>query len=270
MSTAVQTRPITPAPPRSGWTWPIRISIVVLSLTLLAAGSASIVGSFFQVTRTTTRTFPAGVRQVQITSGTGDVTVRTGPTAATVLTNRLTSGFRQAEHSEKLVGGVLYATGKCRGNYAIADSCASDLILTVPSGTTVTVLNAYGDTTVNTTSTITVTSSSGDIHLTGGHGAIRATTKNGDVRGSRLAAGTVYARSSNGDVSLKFARTPGHVTALSQVADVDVVVPHDGTSYRVTAKAGVGERNVEVPTASASGRTIIASSSVGDVSVRTG
>ena len=58
--------------------------------------------------------------------------------------------------------------------------------------------------------------------------------------------------------------------ATSDNGRVDVVVPDDGTAYRVDLQSDNGSETIEVPVDSASDRTITAHSANGSVTVRTG
>jgi hypothetical protein len=60
------------------------------------------------------------------------------------------------------------------------------------------------------------------------------------------------------------------VTVHSSAGDVDVVVPPVDGGYRVEADTGAGDQHVDVPVDPRSSRVVDATTSAGDVAVRSG
>ena len=83
--------------------------------------------------------------------------------------------------------------------------------------------------------------SSGDVNVRGLGGDVALRTASGDVNASDLAAGTVQAVTSSGDVELDFRLAPRDVDAATASGDVDVALP-SGQTYRVEADTGSGDR----------------------------
>lgn len=253
---------------RSRWTVPIRVlAALVAGVVVLAAAATA---SAFFLTRTVTEhsTIAGPVRRVEITNDTGDVRIRATDRTGAALTASGSSAFETAEHHEQLVDGVLQITGSCSGSEAFASTCAMDLSVQVAPGTVVDVHSGTGDVTViGISGPMTVDTGTGDIRVdgVGGGGTVRANTGIGDVTGTRLASGIVDVRSDTGDLQLFFVTRPDQLQARTGIGDIRVMVPDDGTSYRVRAETGIGDRQVGVPTSPDSERVAFLKSGTGDL-----
>jgi hypothetical protein len=113
----------------------------------------------------------------------------------------------------------------------------------------------------------TLTTRSGDVVVTGLQGDAVLTSASGDVRARDLAAGTVTAKTSSGDVGLDLATAPTSASAITSAGDVLVAVPGD-VAYRVETATSAGDKRVSVRTDPSAPHTIVARSSAGDVTVR--
>lgn len=96
---------------------------------------------------------------------------------------------------------------------------------------------------------------------------VDAGTSGGDITGSGLAAGTLDASTSGGNVNLAFAAVPDNVDASTTGGDVTITVPQG--SYAVQAGTDGGQNDVAVPIDNASAHRIKAHSDGGDVTVKT-
>ena len=95
-------------------------------------------------------------------------------------------------------------------------------------------------------------------------------TDNGRVEGIQLRSQRSTADSDNGRVQLEFAAAPTTVVATTDNGRVEVVVPDDGTAYRVDLRATTAARPIEVPIDPASHRTITVRTDNGSATARTG
>ena len=121
-----------------------------------------------------------------------------------------------------------------------------------------------------TTGPITVDGDNGSVRLADVSGPLQVSTDNGRVEGTRLRSQQVTADSDNGRVQLEFDEAPTTVIATTSNGRVEVVVPDDGTAYRVDVRTSNGSETIEVPIDSASQRTISVRTSNGSATVRTG
>src|SRR4051812_1701489 len=111
------TRPIESAeqpPPQRRWDRPIQVGTAVVAGSAVLFGTLSIVAFAMIKTEHESHTFTTAVRQVEVTSDTGDVRVTTRASASTVVLNtRTRSAFSRPEHGAAVSDGVLEVTGSC-------------------------------------------------------------------------------------------------------------------------------------------------------------
>lgn len=190
-----------------------------------------------------------GVTNLVIASDAGDVRIGAGPdgSAQTARVLRWT-GDAKPEITDEVVGDTLRITVRCP-EAADGGQSAVDIMATLPAGGTV-------ETAVGT----------GDITIDGLAGQQSLTTAAGDVLGIGLRADRVEARSSAGEITLRFAVAPSRVQVSGVAGDVQVVLP-DGDAYVVEGGSETGEVMVTVAQDAAAGRRITASTGSGDVMV---
>jgi hypothetical protein len=262
-----------PAAPRAHrGLWPIRITAAVLALVVLLAGSASVISFFFVRKSTETTPISAPVRQVLVSTDTGDVVIRAAAAGEeTTVISKDRSAFRKAQHSIGVKDGVLAVSGACRGRFIIADSCSASFEIVVPPGSAVQVNSDTGDLRISgTSSSILAATKTGDVRVVGVSGSIRLRTNTGDVSGDQLKSDSMSAQTNTGDITLDFSTDPLQLSAAADTGDVQIRVPDDGTLYRVQSSTHTGDRSVDVPTATDSDRVIDANTSTGDIHIRSG
>ncbi len=110
-------------------------------------------------------------------------------------------------------------------------------------------------------------------------GGLRANGLAGDVDVSVTAGGVLLEDTSSqdvrvdvttGGVALGFVEPPGQVEVAATTGGVDIGVPEDGTSYDVRTSVTVGDAGVAVPRDDDAPRSIVASTTVGGISIHTG
>lgn len=230
----------------------LRVVGLVGVLGLVGLGAASLVAGFFEVRseRTTAATGPVGA--VDVDTATGDVEVRAGApgTPVTVTTTRRWS-FAEPTATVRETGGTLLLRGRCGdAPLQLLDRCDVTFTVTVPPGTRAVVRTATGD-----------------VRLAGRLGDVTVRTASGDVRFGGAGAGRAEVTTAAGDVDLEFAAPPAAVVARTAAGDVTVLVPPDGTAYRVTTQVAAGRATVQVPQDPAAARLLEVSASAGDVVV---
>ncbi|WP_139173756.1 hypothetical protein [Geodermatophilus telluris] len=183
-----------------------------------------------QVRHDSTSSVVPGVREVVVDIGAGPVTLRGGDGDAVGVRSTPHGLFTSsAAPRHELVDGVLRITSGCSG---FALHCWTEEEVTVPAGVPVRVHTGVGDVTA--------------VDL--------------DVPLFEVGAGA-------GTVTATFTGAPGEVRVDAGAAgNVEVVVP-DGR-YRVDADATVGPTEVQVDHDASAGRSIDASTGVGQVTVR--
>lgn len=200
--------------------------------------------------RTDTATVQGTVTAIAVTTGSGDVTVATGVAGSPVtVTTRRSWSFTEATGERTLVDGTLRLAARCPGGDLLS-RCRVGWTLTVPAGIAV-----------------TVTTSVGDVRVSGVGGPVAVRTGAGDVRLDRLRSDRVRVRTGTGDVTAGFVAAPGSVSVHADAGDVAVRLPAGGTGYRVTGTTGAGDRAVEVPLDSRSSHVVEVRTGTGDVVV---
>ena len=148
-----------------------------------------------------------------------------------VVRARISEGLRRTGEEQQVVGDTLQLRASCP-NFG-SNWCAVDYTLEVPR-----------------------------------HLALVIRTDDGPIEGSDLRSATVDADADHGRVSLAFAVPPEAVRATTDHGSVEVVVPDDGTAYRLDVETDHGERVEDVPIDSSSARSITIRTDHGDASVR--
>ena len=119
-----------------------------------------------------------------------------------------------------------------------------------------------------TTAAVDVNADNGSVELASVSGPLDVSTDNGRVEGVDLGSSTVTADSDNGRVALEFSVAPMTVVATTENGSVEVVVPDDGTAYRLSLDTDNGSTNPDVPTDPASDRSITLRTDNGSVTAR--
>lgn len=190
------------------------------------------------------------VDRVVIDADAGSVSLRPGPEGSAQVQRTLRwRGEQKPEFTQTVTGTTLTVTARCPDE---DDRCSTDLVVTVPPATS---------------SRTSVTA--GDIAVDDLTGAQDLTATTGRVGGRGLGAVPVTARTTTGQVSLRFAAPPPTVDAEATTGNVDVRVPV-GPVYAVAAQARTGTSRVEVADTPGAQNRISARSTTGNVSVTHG
>lgn len=190
------------------------------------------------------------VGRVVIDADAGSVSLRPGPEGSAQVQRTLRwAGEQRPEFTQSVSGNTLTITARCPDD---DDRCSTDLVVTVPPATSTRTSVTTGDITVD--------------DLTGAQD-LTATT--GRVGGRGLGAAPVTARTTTGQVSLRFAAPPPSVDAEATTGNVDVRVPV-GPVYAVAAQVQTGTSRVEVADSPGAPNRISARSATGNVSVTHG
>jgi hypothetical protein len=230
----------------------LRWSGLLLVLAMVGFGSTQVVTSFFRQSERSTTPLTGSVRQVVLGTNVGDVHVRAArPGEDSRLIRHDDWTFERAVVTSSIASGVLTVDTPCPDWGPVMQFCAVDFDLVVPAA-----------------ASVVIRTDTGDLSVRGMAGTVQASTSTGDISMVDLLAADVRATSSTGDVSVALARPPTSVQARTSTGDVRVVVPDDGSTYRLlSSSSSVGTRTVRVPTDPESTRMIDVSTSVGDISV---
>jgi hypothetical protein len=208
------------------------------------------------------RTF-AHSGELTIEAGMGELRLVQGRPSEVVV-KRWLRGKAASESSWTLTGGTLKLHANCT---VVFGDCGARYEVAVPPGASLKVKG--GDDSVSVTrlsQPVTVTTTGGDIWLTGTTGALRLVTREGRIGAARTVSPDVRARSDDGDIRLAFSTAPTKVDVRSNTGHVVTTVPDAVYAVTVESKNGA-ERSAFTDAGPRNGRTIIARSVDGDVRV---
>ncbi|NBE84615.1 DUF4097 family beta strand repeat-containing protein [Micromonospora rubida] len=218
---------------------------------ILVAGCDTL--SMRQLDFDTTET--VAVTRVVVRPGAGDVTVRgTGPTGQVRVKRVLRYHGAQPDTRYEVHGDELVLDSDC------GHRCSVSYDVTVPPGTAVRGEGGSGDIDLSQVSAVELRLGSGNIHVGGATGPVRAETGSGDVEvddvpgpatlragsGSitgRGLRGQVDAETGSGDVDLELS-APASARAHADSGNVDLIVP--AGRYRVRSSVGSGDADLGV------------------------
>jgi hypothetical protein len=241
MSTATQTRSLSPA----------RRAVLVIggifAIAVIAGGTWGLINQLGQTTDERRLTLTPTGQRLTIDAD-GDVRIDVGTGTDVQVTERIRHAIGRPRVEETSTPDGVALRGNCPW---YASNCSVDFVVTVPASISV-----------------DVDSSAGNVTVAGLAGSARLHSSAGDVRASGLRGEQVEARSSAGDVTLGFDAPPTTVIAHSSAGDVEIRLPDIEGGYQVHANTSAGDEKVDVANDPASGRRIDATSSAGDVTIR--
>jgi hypothetical protein len=284
MTNLIDTRPTGPAaplPPPRPTPRPVRRTpAAVRVLWKVFAGlliAATLVWGPYQVVtllaheeRVETESFAAaGITRLEISGASGSIDVEASERDTVEVRAEISDGLRATGESREVVDGVLQLHSTCP-NFG-SDFCWVNYELRVPRDLELVINGENGSISVaGSAAPVTIDGDNGSIMLLDMAGPLQLSTDNGRVEATQLRSDTVTADSDNGRVQLEFAAAPTTVVATSNNGRVEVVVPADGTAYRVDARTDSGSETIDVPTDPTSPRTITLRTDNGSVTARTG
>ena len=243
--------------------------IVILGLIAIVAGTIPLVSLAFGHTKVRTHTVAGPVKEIVVTSGSGDVELVPSDAAVEV---RETQHYivGQPKLNEDVADGVLTVDSYC-GHHTVALECYADLRVTVPAGVKVTVDADSGDVSARRIDVrdAQLRSASGDVaaDLAGRQRVVWAHSDSGNVDVSTRDVRAVDAQTDSGDVSVQAGGDPRSITGHSDSGGVDVTVP--AGDYAVDANTSSGKVDIDgISRDEHAPRTIEARTESGDVRLR--
>lgn len=227
----------------------VRALAVLLVVVAIAFGALNVVTWLGRASSSSAQSF-TGVRSVDVGTAFESVTLTgdaSGADRATVARTWSWS-LREPTMSARVVGGVLQVRSHCR--WDIGRGCSGTVRLVVPADVPVKVRSADGAVTLHDLhGRLEVGTADGAIHVAGATGALTLSTADGAITSTGTRSTQVTASTADGHVSLSFDVAPSTVRVSTADGGVDVLVPHDGTVYRVTTSTADGGTDIRVPNA---------------------
>jgi len=218
---------------------------VPIALVLIGWSAFSLVATIGQASFPVSATIPVQNGRVAVSTGGGDITVHRGQ--VTGGTARLTG---TVQYSLVRPGFTVGASGISLHCRLPTGNCGLNATLDVPSHTAV-----------------DLTTSGGNMQVSGIQGNVTLDSGGGDVDGSGLFSPHVTTGSGGGNVTLVFTAVPEHVKINSSGGDITIVVPSGNASYAITSNASGGDYHSTVPTNDASPHSIQVDSGGGNISI---
>lgn len=263
-------RPAEPAPPpRGGARLPLRILAVGLAVLLVVYGAFVLASLLGRETKTSSASFD-GVRVLELDTSFESVDVVAEPGATRVdMTRRWTWSTKEPSVSARVVGDRLVVSSSCPWSPGLP--CTGRVTLTVPPDLAVRGGTSDGHLLVDgVTGPLVLRTTDGGLELRGVSGRLRLASRDGSVDGTGLRSTNVTADTADGHVRLDFTVAPSSVQTATRDGSVEVLVPDDGTAYRVAVEVSDGSQHVRVPTDPKAAKRITVHTTDGSVTVGTG
>jgi hypothetical protein len=196
----------------------------------------------------------------------GEVNIVGVDSGRTTVERRLRWSLGRPWAVESVEGDTLTIRSRCGLLFTLR--CSSDFFIRLPRAATVNADSSADDVVATgLTGDVALASSAGDVEARSLRGRVALRSSAGDVFGADLGSAQVDARSSAGDVELRFTAPPSRVDANSSAGDVRVTLPAGIETYNVQAESTAGEVFTDVRTDPSSTRTLNLRSSAGEVTV---
>ncbi|MFQ5948132.1 MAG: DUF4097 domain-containing protein [Acidimicrobiia bacterium] len=225
-------------------------------------------------------TEPVTSLEIEASAGNVDIVATDDGALRVDLELRFTGSTPEVERT--IDEGRLVIRHGCRGLQAV---CAVDYHVRLPAGVAVTLDSGSGDvaidgltadvivqvgsgdlTLTDLTGDVTVHSGSGNITVTEASSALNLQTSSGNITGLRLTSLEVDLATSSGHIEVSFEAAPSGFDARTRSGHITVKVPK-GVPYRISATALSGTVHVEVPTDSNAPRSMVITTSSGNVEI---
>ena len=219
--------------------------LVVVLLAILLPVGLVLADIAFEATKVTTHTFPGPIDEIVVRSDGGDVELVPARGRGVQVRETRHYVLREPTLERDVADGVLTLEVRCGASFV---TCFSDLRMSVPAGTKLTLDTGAGDVEARAIDAheARVDSDSGDIRLelAGRQRLVRAHADSGDVDVVTRAVTAVDARTDSGDVVVT-TRAARDVEA--QTDSGDVVVAASARPRRIVAGTDSGDVRVVVP-----------------------
>jgi len=209
---------------------------------------------------------PVRVLELDVDAGRVEIVAGEGDTTTVTRTRRYFQGAPVVR--EGMVEGVFRLESECPRFIALR--CRVDHRVEVPARVSVKVRTQRGSVSVaGVAGMVEVDTGAGNVRLTGTQGPFRVTTDAGMVDGDDLVAMFLDVTTGAGNIRLSFAEPAGRLGLRSGAGNIDVALPAAEGGYRVAADARAGEVDVTVEENPGGNRAVIATSTAGNIRVRT-
>jgi len=210
--------------------------------------------------------FPAGARQVTVTTSGGNVLLRQVSGSHGTLTGTGVYSLIRPRVTEHFAGGQARVGYDCAP--LPAGNCGLNATLSVPGGTTVTVATGGGDVdAVGTTGHISLYTSGGNVTANQVAGPVLLSTDGGDIQATAVTATQVTAETAGGNIDIVFTTVPRDVEVSTDGGDVTIVLPPGTARYHVIANTAGGDVTDTLQRDASAPNLITATSGGGNITI---
>lgn len=268
MSTNPTTETPGARPPRSGTTRVLTwVGIVIVAIVLIAVAIAVAVTLFRStpVQQTADVTAP---ENVIVDVSNAEMRFAPSPDADLHVTLRGAYTGPRPELMTTTANGETRVTGGCPSG-SIFTRCDVNLEVAIPASLPLTVNGSNGRITARElTGTVDISTTNGVLETTAMSGPVSLTTTNGVILVRDSRSPELTAQTTNGGIQVDFSQPPMTMTAATTNGAVEVKVPNDATTYRVSAQTTNGAVDTDaVPSDPSSARTLNLSTTNGPVTL---
>jgi hypothetical protein len=249
MSTNIATQP--PFSTSVGVRLVLKLVVALFAAAFIAGGALALLNLMSRHTFTVRSSY-AGVRSLNVDSGTGDLQLTGVSTGARLTTvEHVTEDLETPQRVAMFDGSrLLNLGGHC--SFLMSIECSVDYDIAVPSGVGVRASSGAGGiiaTGLTTTAAISLHSGAGDVNVTG------------------ISAPTVHIDAGAGNITARLTTPPTDLQASSGAGDIVLTVPN--VAYDLSASSGAGTVSHRgLRTDPNSPRRINVSAGAGDITIR--
>jgi hypothetical protein len=212
-------------------------------------------------------TFPAGTGPYSAAVSGGDMQLSQSAAGPARLSGKATYALIRPTVTEHASGGSAAFAYDCAS--VPAGNCSLNADMTVPNGSDVSVSTSGGNVTVTgTTGDVTLSTGGGDVTASNAAGDLILRTDGGNIKGTAITATRLSATTGGGDVEIDFTQVPRDITVSTRGGNVIIVVPPGTTHYNVSATTAGGSVSDTVPLNTSSPDKITVTSGGGDIAIR--
>ncbi|MEU4288460.1 DUF4097 family beta strand repeat-containing protein [Kribbella sp. NPDC026596] len=239
---------------------------IAISVALILGGVYWALTGLTEGTKTSQDSYPVQGDELRVDTTSAEVEVRAGDGPDVQVERQFERNVFGSDPKEKYDNGKLELRDSGCG--FLSFGCKTSYILTVPKDVKLTLSSSSGDITVSGLSGgADLTSSSGSIEVHDVGGSLRLESSSGDLEAQGLTATTVTTESSSGSVDLDFAVAPQSVDSKASSGDVSIRIPSGAEAYKVDTDTSSGDESANVKIDPNATRTLKAKTSSGDVTI---
>lgn len=228
---------------------------------------------------------PVHSRTVAVAVDSGQISLRRGTAGLVRITGTAHYALIRPSITSQSTFEQTSVRSSCR---SLTWPCSFDYAVAIPGGVDTKISDAVGHLTASGLGgRLALESDAGDIRASALTGDVLISDQSGDITAADLSgrdlvikdqSGNISATgltvsgvtvtNGSGDITLTFASVPARVLVTSEAGNINLLLPHGSTAYRVDARTSSGTTNLhDVPTDASSPHVITVTDQSGDISI---